>query len=500
MGSFCHPRQLTAGRGGSQFRYTIGPVKRAVTVAAILIIGLAAAYGYGVTRRETDYRAFITQGDAALAAGDTSAAIEAFSGAIAYNDESMVAYLRRGEAKRRRDELEPALKDLRRASELDPTATRPRDLLGDVNYAMGRYTRAAQHYQEYLALDEQSPRLLYKLGLARYRAGDIAGAIDALRNAVTLDNQFAEAHYLMGLCFREANQRRDAIAAFERAVELSPTMLKAREELAEVYDRVGRVDDRTSQLERLLAFDPGPAREVALGLAYAGQGDTTSAIQTLSRTARRHPSYRETYVALGKVWLDIALARSDEVALGKALEALQTIAGVIDSSEALTLLGRALLISNQDELAESTLQRASDTLPVDPNAFVYLAEVAERRGHNELARQALLDYHALESQRVEARRHGRLATRIADLSLKLNDPNTAITWYQRAALASPLDAASLAGLADAQFRSGQVDDARATLNKALAADPALPAALQLKRRLTQGQSPSIPDLQFPTPN
>jgi tetratricopeptide (TPR) repeat protein len=475
-------------------------VKRAVAVAAILIIGLAAAYGYGVTRRETDYRAFIAQGDAALAAGDTSAAIEAFSGAIAYNDESMVAYLRRGEAKRRRDELEPALKDLRRATELDPTATRPRELLGDVNYAMGRYTRAAERYQEYLALDDQSPRLLYKLGLARYRAGEVAAAIDALRNAVTLDNQFAEAHYLMGLCFREARQRKEAIAALERAVELAPTMIKAREELAEIYEGVGRIDDRTSQLERLLAFDPGPAREVALGLAYAAQGDTTSAVQTLSRTARRHPSYRETYVALGKVWLDIALARSDEVALGKALEALQTIAGVIDSSEALTLLGRALLISNQDEVAETTLQRASETLPVDPNAFVYLAEVAERRGHHDLARQALLDYHALESQRVDSRRHGRLASRIADLSLRLNDANTAITWYHRAALAGPLDAVSLTGLADAQFRSGQVDDARATLNKALTADPALPAALQLKRRLTQAQSRSTPNSQVPIPN
>ena len=175
-------------------------------------------------------------------------------------------------------------------------------------------------------------------------------------------------------------------------------MLKAREELADIYGRVGRVDDRTSQLERLLAFDPGPAREIALGVAYADQGDSSSALQTLTRTARRHPSYRYTYVALGKVWLDIAQARSDDVALGKALESLQSIAGVIDSSEALTQLGRALLMSNQDELAESTLQRATETLPVEPMAFAYLAEVAERRGHDELARQALFDYHALAAR------------------------------------------------------------------------------------------------------
>lgn len=461
-------------------------MKRVAVLATILVISLAAAYGYGVTRRETDYRAFIDQGDAALAAGDTSAAIEAFSGAIAHNDESMVAYLKRGEAKRRRDELEPALKDLRRASELDPTATRPRELLGDVNYAMGRYTRAAEQYQAYLALDEQSPRLLYKLGLAEYQAGDTGGAIDALRNALKLEPQFAEAHYLIGLCFSERRQRKEAIAALERAVELAPAMIKAREELAEIYGRAGRFDDRTSQLGALLAFDPGPAREIALGLSYAAQGDTASAVETLGRTARRHPSYRYTYVALGTVWLDIAQTRSDEVALGKALEALQSIAGVIDSSEALTQLGRALLMSSQDELAESTLQRASETLPVDPMSFFYLAEVAERRGHDDLALKALLDYHALAAQSGDPRRHGRLATRIAYLSLRLNDAVAALTWYQRAALAGPLDAASLTGLADAQFRVGRVDDARATLNKALTADPTSPAALQLKSRISAG--------------
>ena len=233
-----------------------------------------------------------------------------------------------------------------------------------------------------------------------------------------LDNQFAEAHYLIGLCYRATHQRKESIAALERAIELAPTMLRAREELADIYGRVGRVDDRTSQLERLLAFDPGPAREIALGVAYAEQGDTSSALQTLTRTVRRHPSYRYTYVALGKVWLDIAQARSDDVALGKALESLQSIAGVIDTSEALTQLGRALLMSDQDELAESTLQRATETLPVEPKAFAYLAEVAERRGHDELARQALFDYHALEAQSGDLRGHGRLATRIADLSLR----------------------------------------------------------------------------------
>jgi tetratricopeptide (TPR) repeat protein len=458
-------------------------VKRGLVGAVLLALTLAAAYGYLVTRREAEYRDLVSRGDAALETGDTLDAIDAFSVAISLKADSMVAYFKRGEAYRRRDELEAALRDLRRASALDRAATRPRELLGDVNYAMARHARAAEHYQEYLAIDDRSPRLLYKLGLARYRAGLPNPAIDALRQALALDPQFAEAYYLLGLCLRDTQQRKEAIGALERSIALAPAMLPAREELADAYGRADRADDQIAQLEALLALDPGPKREVALGLAHAAQGDSAAAVQTLSRAARRYPSHHQTYVALGRVWLDIAQTRDDRVALASALEALESAVSAVESSEALTLLGRALLVASKEDLAQTALQRASETLPVDPLSFFYLADVAERRGHDAIAREALLDYHALEVQRADPRRHARLLAHIADLSLRLNDAETAVTWYQRAAGASTLDAASLVRFADAQSRTGRMNAARLTLEKALAIDPALPEALQLRRRL-----------------
>ena len=75
----------------------------------------------------------------------------------------MVGYLKRGEAYRRRGELEAALKDLRRAADIDPGAPRALELLGDVNYSLLRYGRAADSYGAYIRLDDRSPRVLYKL-------------------------------------------------------------------------------------------------------------------------------------------------------------------------------------------------------------------------------------------------------------------------------------------------------------------------------------------------
>ena len=61
---------------------------------------------------------------------------------------------------------------------------RPVELLGDVNAVMGRYEQASEHYEALVVLDDQSPRVLYKLALAYYRNGQVEKAIvQVLRRA-----------------------------------------------------------------------------------------------------------------------------------------------------------------------------------------------------------------------------------------------------------------------------------------------------------------------------
>ena len=458
-------------------------MKRAILGAALLIGSLAVAYGYLVTRREANYSELLARGDAAAATGDFVAGIEAFSGAIALKPASMAAHLKRGEAYWRRGELDSAMRDLRRATELDPLAPRLRELLGDVSYAMGRYSRAAERYREYIALDDSSHRLFYKLGLSQYRAGQPSACITALESALELRNESAEAHYLMGLCLQDARKPKDAIASLERSVALAPAMLQARQELADAYGRLGRSDNRIAQLEALLALDPGPSRELALGLGHADAGDSTSAVQVLSRAARRYPTYRQTYAALGRVWLEIAQATEDPVALNKALEALQNATDAEDNGEALALAGRALLLASDPTAAERSLQRATEKLPVEPTTFFYLAEAAERLGHFDVAREALLDYDALVGVSSVRRRGVRICMKIAELSMRLDDLAAAIAWYDRAASAAPGDATVLVALAGAEYRTGNLTAAKATLQKALSIDPAHAGARALQRKL-----------------
>jgi tetratricopeptide (TPR) repeat protein len=373
-------------------------MKRLLVVSvglAALMVGVVLAW-YSV-RQDREFQRLIASGDAALSEEQTFVAIEAFSVALALKRDSMLAYLKRGDTYRRRGELDAALRDLRQAAELDPSAPRPVELLGDVNASMGLHERAAEHYLAFTQLDDRSARVQYKLALAYFRNGQPARAVEPLRQATALDDRFAEAHYLLGMCLRASQQQDEAFEALTRAVEINPAFAAAREELADLHAEAGRWGNAIEELEALAALEPARAeRLVSVGLAYARQGRTDAAILTLGRAAERYPDAPVVYTALGRVWLDAAERSHDQVALSKALEALQPTAIAANaSSETLMLYGRALWLSGDATGAERALQQAASRWPVDPMAFRYLADAAERLGHTALAQDALHRYEAL---------------------------------------------------------------------------------------------------------
>jgi tetratricopeptide (TPR) repeat protein len=410
--------------------------------AAVLLAAAAvvAALAYQAAARDRDYRDRLGQGAAALADDQTFGAIEAFSGAIALRPDSMVAHLRRGEAYQRRHELEAATNDFRRAADLDPSATRPLEALGDVLYERGRYQRAAEVYERRLEVDSLSAPVFLKLAVARYRAGRIDQALAAAREAVRLDENIADAHYLIGMCLRDKQQPAEAAAALEKAAAIAPTLVPAREELAELYATLGRRGDELEQLQLIAVLDRGRVeRQVAVGLAQARAGQEELAVLTLGHALDRSPGHPMIYGALGQVWLRQAMSRGDAVALGKALEALEH-ASATDSATSATLAayGQALLMDNQIEAAERVLLQATRRFPVDPSAIATYAAVAERLKHEAAARTALIDYGALVTDEPD---FGARAASIARLSLRLDDPATAAAWVARGLEKDPGNAA-----------------------------------------------------------
>jgi tetratricopeptide (TPR) repeat protein len=324
----------------------------------------------------------------------------------------------------------------------------------------------------------------YKLGLAQYHAGRAGAALEPLRRAVAMDPRDANAAYTLGLTLRDLGRTKEAIAVLNRTVALSPAFAEPRAELAAIYASLGRTGDEIDQLEALAALAPSPERAVAVGLAYARAGRTSQAVVTLGNAAERFPDTSLVYLALGRVWLQVAQARDDRIALRKALGALEGALTASDpTSETLALFGRAVFLSGDIEAAEQTLLEAVARVPVSPMAFVYLADAAERLKHTAIAKDALVSYRALLPDSDQTAERFAPSLRIADLAMRSGDPATGVRWYRRASDSSPSNLRILQRLTAAAVQAGETGTARAAVERALMLRPRDPSIAELARRL-----------------
>lgn len=454
-----------------------------VAVFFVAVAGVAGALAYSAMANEREFERLIQVGDQAVADERAFQAIEAYSGAITRNPDSVVAHLKRGSVYYSQNELESALRDLRRATELDPAALRAIEMLGDVNVGLGRGERAIEQYETFISLDDRNPRVLYKLGLARYQNGRLQAATEPLKQALGLDPALGEAHYVLGLIQRDLDQLPAARKSLEEAARRSPaSQTSAREALAEVYSLEGEHGRAINQLEALAALDQSRVdRLVALGLAQARAGREDAAVMTLGRAVERFADAPQAYAALGHVWLTTAERRGDRVALGKAIEALTQAATHSDASaDTFAELGRALLRAGDVRGAERALRQAVAKLPVPPDAYLHLADLTARDGRIQDARDALLKYATLVG---DDRPLTPVATRIGDYSMRLGDPSLAVRWFGRAIDESGANTALQLKLAEAAWRAGDVTRAHQVIDEALSAEPDNPALRNLKRRL-----------------
>ena len=376
-------------------------------VSLFFVISLTVAVAVYISTnllKTSDFQELISHGDKAVQENEISLAIEHFSGALALNGQSMVAYRKRGAAYKVGGDLNAALRDTTIAVQLDQTAPQPHEQLGDITLELEHFDEADRHYSRYLNLDQENPFLLYKLGLARERAGNVAPAIPVIRKALKIKPDFYQARYLLGLCLVEQARFIEAREVLLAVIAEQPGFLQARDALVNVYFSLGEGHLELQEHDALVALDlKNPVRHIARARAYARSEQLDFGLLTLQRALAANPDSPILIETLAEFYVRFADIRNDQTALSDALRSFNLVDLSVASSRTLAYFGKALLLAGDSTTARHILGLAISRTPVEPEAFLILSLVEEELLNWSEARKSREKYQILTDSLTASR-------------------------------------------------------------------------------------------------
>jgi tetratricopeptide (TPR) repeat protein len=191
----------------------------------------------------------------------------------------------------------------------------------------------------------------HNLGIVLQQSGRHREALAEFQAAARLDPAFGPARLLAGVSLLALNRPAEAVPVLDRAVKLLPDEEIAHVQLADAYERIGRIEGVVDEYRRLTAMSarndeyayrlgkaylrlaqrsyqrlrtvsPNSARSSqALATEYAKQGRRDLAAQEFERAARLDPRLEEIHLALARLyaaeqrWEDAAREVERELAL-----------------------------------------------------------------------------------------------------------------------------------------------------------------------------------------
>jgi len=357
--------------------------------------------------------------------------------------------------------------------------------------AAGRPASASP--QDRVAKREPARRSELELAVHQVNVGDLAGATRRLHALIATDPEVADALHLLGLIAEQRGDLPEGVELIRRAMRVRPNDAVLSNNLAAMLLSLDRAEEAASVIAPALAASPGyAALHYNLGNALRRIGRTAQACEAYRATLRINPAFNDAAINLAATLLDggeqdeaehvatEALKRAPQslalrLTLGSVLasggrhaEALPHFeaAAAAGFGDARHRLGRCLLSLGRAAQAQRVLERgiAGDTASADLRCDLGVAHLA--LDANDAAvrcfREAL----------ARAPSHAPAEANLCDALRRTGALNEAITSGERATRLAPLMPLAWLNLGVSLLDADRPIEARAALARALALDPA----------------------------
>jgi tetratricopeptide (TPR) repeat protein len=402
---------------------------------------------------------------------------------------------------------------------------------------------------------------LYRLGLAYLALGDPKRAIKPLETLIQKDAESLDGKLLLARAYRGANETQkakdfldaailgqpdepslraeranlarsleeigDAIAQYQKAVELSPENAELRFNLAEAMQKNAKLDEAIAGYRKALELDSGltsarvnlgkalaekglfnEAKEILvavnkdtladaeahynLGVILMREGNATSAITEFERTLAITPKHAQALNNLGVAYD----SRADSK---KALEYFKK-ASVADPTftEAFFNQGMSLMKLNKPAEATKAFESALKLEPGSTGPYVQLGTLYLKQGKKDRAVEAfkkaveLLEAQEKEAsgfksvlKRFDSRRTTDAYRGLALAYLQQGKVDDAVATLKRAVEKLPKDASARVALGEAYLAQNNFDGAVEQFAERLELEPSTEARLDLARAYTK---------------
>ncbi len=295
-------------------------------------------------------------------------------------------------------------------------------------------------------------KLAAGVGLFLFGAASLLGGQNAAPKAPEASQQASAAmpdhaqayyHYMLARRYRELAgiyNRSDfvdrAISEYKAAIAADPGSLFLRTELAELYWRIGRVDDAVNGAEAVLKINPNDA---------------------------------DAHRLLGHIYLrNLSQGQTDQAAqdsLTKAIEQFEALVKIDPSdSDSNLILGRLYKLNNQGDKAAAAFKKVLNSDPSSRDALISLGQLYIDQGEYDAAIQLLGE---VSDDDMDSSLLGMLAYAYG----QKHDIDKAVATYEKALANDPENQELRRSYSEVLLANGRTDAAREQLEKILQTDP-----------------------------
>ncbi len=252
-----------------------------------------------------------TAGLVAYMKRDYETAIKHISMAVQVDDSNSQYFSNLGEAYRRTDKLEDALKAFDRAIVLKPEFLKGHLGAGNTLRDMEKFPEAISKFRLALAINPNFAEAYHYLGVTFLEQDNLEDAVPVLRKAVALRPAYGEAQLTLASALEQSGKSEESLAIYQSILERDPKNVAVHNNVGNILKNLGRMDEAVEQYQKALEIDPDHAPayyNLSRSQMSEDEDASTSRMEEMLEDESLDANRRiNLHFALGKIYDDLGI-------------------------------------------------------------------------------------------------------------------------------------------------------------------------------------------------